>query len=307
MTTDVFEAERPRLLALAARVLADGTEAEDVVQQAWLRWHGTDAQIDNLPAWLTTVTSRLCLDRLRVRRPVLVDDTSTLPENPADSLDPADEVVLTGEVGAALALVLDRLSPHERVAFVLHDSFAIEFPAIAEVLDTTPAAARKLASRARAKLRPPAVDTSLADWEVVDAFMAAAPGVASSTGCWRSSPRTSSSRPTTPPCSPARRSGSSGAARSRTSSTGPPTLRCRCSAGVARGTPGSTAVPPRSPSTSPSPGAWSPGWSSGRSPTPWRAWCGVRARTRGPEPTHRGSPERSPHQVTRHVATSTTK
>ena len=67
MTTEVFEAERPRLVALAARVIADGAEAEDVVQQAWLRWHGTDAQIDNLPAWLTTVTGRLCLDRLRVR------------------------------------------------------------------------------------------------------------------------------------------------------------------------------------------------------------------------------------------------
>ena len=174
MTTEVFEAERPRLVALAARVLADGAEAEDVVQQAWLRWHGTDAQIDNLPAWLTTVTGRLCLDRLRVRRPVLVDDASALPEGPAGTLDPADEAVLTGEVGAALALVLDRLSPQERVAFVLHDSFAVEFPAIAEVLDTTPAAARKLASRARAKLRPPAVDASMADWEVVDAFMAAA-------------------------------------------------------------------------------------------------------------------------------------
>ena len=69
MTTEVFEAERPRLVALAARVLADGTEAEDVVQQAWLRWHGTDAQIDNLPAWLTTVTSRLCLDRLGATAP----------------------------------------------------------------------------------------------------------------------------------------------------------------------------------------------------------------------------------------------
>ena len=180
MTTEVFEAERPRLVALAARVLADTAEAEDVVQQAWLRWHATTtgpgARIDNLPAWLTTVTSRLCLDRLRVRRPVLVDDTSTLPEDPVGSLDPADEAVLTGEVGAALALVLDRLSPPERVAFVLHDSFGVEFPVVAEVLETTPVAARKLASRARAKLRPPAVDASMADWEVVDAFMAAARG-----------------------------------------------------------------------------------------------------------------------------------
>ena len=180
MTTEVFETERSRLVALAARVLADTAEAEDVVQQAWLRWHatttGSGTRIDNLPAWLTTVTSRLCLDRLRVRRPVLVDDTSTLPEDPVGSHDPADEAVLTGEVGAALALVLDRLSPPERVAFVLHDSFGVEFPVVAEVLETTPVAARKLASRARAKLRPPAVDASMADWEVVDAFMAAARG-----------------------------------------------------------------------------------------------------------------------------------
>ena len=174
MTTAAFEAERPRLVSLASRVLADHAEAEDVVQQAWLRLHGTDADIDNLPAWLTTVTGRLCLDRLRVRRPVPVEDLEPLHE--PGGADPADEAVLAGEVGAALALVLDRLSPPERVAFVLHDSFGVEFPAIAQVLDTTPVAARKLASRARVKVRPPAVDASLADWEVVDAFMAAARG-----------------------------------------------------------------------------------------------------------------------------------
>lgn len=171
MTTAAFEAERPRLVSLASRVLADHAEAEDVVQQAWLRLHGTDATIENLPAWLTTVTGRLCLDRLRVRRPVLLDDLEPLDEGGGD---PADEAVLAGEVGSALGLVLDRLSPTERVAFVLHDSFGVEFPAIAQVLDTTPVAARKLASRARVKLRPLAVDTALADWEVVDAFMAAA-------------------------------------------------------------------------------------------------------------------------------------
>lgn len=179
MTTAAFEAERPRLVSLAARVLADDAEAEDVVQQAWLRLHGTDASIDNLPAWLTTVTGRLCLDRLRARRSLPVEDLEVLaapdPWTGADSVpDPADEAVLAGEVGAALGLVLDRLSPGERVAFVLHDSFGVDFPAIAQVLDTTPPAARKLASRARVKVRPPAVDTTLADWEVVDAFMAAA-------------------------------------------------------------------------------------------------------------------------------------
>jgi RNA polymerase sigma-70 factor (ECF subfamily) len=168
--TDLFEAERPRLVAIAGRVLGDHAEAHDVVQQAWLRLNGTDAHIDNLPAWLTTVTTRLCLDRLRSRTPVPVDDVG-LGETVTD---PADDVALADTVGLALNVVLDRLSPHERVAFVLHDSFGFEFPTIAALLDTTPAAARKLASRARAKVQQPHPEDRLADWEVVDAFMAAA-------------------------------------------------------------------------------------------------------------------------------------
>ena len=168
--TDLFEAERPRLLAVASRVLGDHAEAQDVVQQAWLRLHGTQAQIDSLPAWLTTVTTRLCLDRLRSRTPVPVDDL----EPTQRATDPADDVALADTVGLALHVVLDRLSPRERVAFVLHDSFGFEFPTIAELLDTTPAAARKLASRARAKVTQPRPEDRLADWEVVDAFMAAA-------------------------------------------------------------------------------------------------------------------------------------
>ncbi|WP_134742286.1 sigma-70 family RNA polymerase sigma factor [Nocardioides sp. 503] len=168
--TEEFEAERPRLVGIASRVLGDPSEAQDVVQQAWLRLHGTDTEIDNLPAWLTTVTTRLCLDRLRSRTPVPVDDL-----DPGETVgDPADEVALADTVGLALNVVLERLSPRERVAFVLHDSFGFEFPTIASVLDTTPAAARKLASRARAKVAQPAADDRLADWEVVDAFMAAA-------------------------------------------------------------------------------------------------------------------------------------
>lgn len=168
--TELFEAERPRLLAIATRVLGDHAEAEDVVQQAWLRLHGTDAEIESLPAWLTTVTTRLCLDRLRSRTPVPVDDVPLTQI--AD--DPAEDVALADTVGLALQLVLDRLSPNERVAFVLHDSFGFEFPTIAALLDTTPAAARKLASRARAKVAQPQPEDRLADWEVVDAFMAAA-------------------------------------------------------------------------------------------------------------------------------------
>ena len=168
--TDMFEVERPRLLGIASRVLGDHAEAQDVVQQAWLRLHGTGADIDNLPAWLTTVTTRLCLDRLRSRTPVPVDDLG-----PEDTLnDPADDVALADTVGVALHVVLDRLSPRERVAFVLHESFGFEFTTIGALLDTTPAAARKLASRARAKVAQPHPEDQLADWEVVDAFMAAA-------------------------------------------------------------------------------------------------------------------------------------
>ncbi|PKH42210.1 RNA polymerase sigma-70 factor, ECF subfamily [Nocardioides alpinus] len=177
--TEMFEAERPRLLGIASRVLGDHAEAEDVVQQAWLRLDRAASRdgspdgaggIDNLAAWLTTVTTRLCLDRLRARTPVPVEDIELAETAP----DPADDVALADTVGIALQAVIDRLSPRERVAFVLHDSFAFEFATIAAVLDTTPAAARKLASRARAKVAQPAPEDALADWEVVDAFMAAA-------------------------------------------------------------------------------------------------------------------------------------
>jgi RNA polymerase sigma-70 factor (ECF subfamily) len=168
--TRIFEAERPRLVAIASRVLGDAAEAEDMVQQAWLRLHATAAQIESLPAWLTTVTTRLCLDRLRSRTPVPVNEVE-----PAETAgDPADDVVLADTVGLALNVVLERLSPRERVAFVLHDSFGFEFSTIAAVLDTTPAAARKLASRARAKVALPPPEDRLADRDVVDAFMAAA-------------------------------------------------------------------------------------------------------------------------------------
>lgn len=169
-TTASFEAERPRLTGLATRILGDHAEAEDIVQQAWLRLHRTETPIDSLPAWLTTVTSRLCLDRLKSRTPEPRDDIT--PPDPVP--DAADEVALADTVGIALQVVIERLTPAERVAFVLHDSFGFEFATIAAVLDTTPAAARKLASRARAKVRQPAPEERLSDWEVVDAFMAAA-------------------------------------------------------------------------------------------------------------------------------------
>ena len=178
--TEKFEAERSRLVGIASRILGDHAEAEDVVQQAWLRLHRTDADIESLPAWLTTVTTRLCLDRLRARTPmpaagIGVDEVGTVEVGMGASVpDPADEAELADTVGIALQVVLDRLSPRERVAFVLHDSFGFEFATIAAVLDTSPAGARKLASRARSRLGQPAREDALADWEVVDAFMAAA-------------------------------------------------------------------------------------------------------------------------------------
>jgi RNA polymerase sigma factor (sigma-70 family) len=168
--TAAFEENRSRLLGIATRVLGDRAEGEDVVQQAWLRMQGTDTIIENLPAWLTTVTTRLCLDRLRARIPVPEDQIEVTETAP----DPAEAVALADSVGIALHVVLDRLTPGERVAFVLHDSFGFEFSTVAAVLDTTPSAARKLASRARAKVKQPAPEDRLSDWEVVDAFMAAA-------------------------------------------------------------------------------------------------------------------------------------
>lgn len=167
-----FEAERPRLLRIAGQVLRDPAEAQDVVQRAWLRLHDTEAAIDNLPGWLTTVTTRLCLDRLRAATPVLEPDIELDTTAP----DPADEVALADTVGVALQVVLDRLSPSERVAFVLHDSFGVDFPTIAEILGSTPVASRKLASRARGKvaLSKSAEDGQTADWQIVDAFLAAA-------------------------------------------------------------------------------------------------------------------------------------
>ena len=172
--TAAFEQQRPRLLRVAERVLSDPHEAEDVVQNAWLRMDAADGDIDNLPGWLTTVTTRLCLDRLRARIPVPEADVNVIETVP----DASEEIALAETVAVALHILLDRLTPTERVAFVLHDSFGFDFPTIAEILGRTPVAARKLASRARGKIaqRTPRSTSSegQADWQVVDAFLAAA-------------------------------------------------------------------------------------------------------------------------------------
>lgn len=172
--TAAFEAERTRLIRIAERILGDHAEAEDVVQNAWIRLDRNETQIDNLPGWLTTVTTRLCLDRLRSKLPAPEDDIEIDETAP----DPADDVVLADSVGDALQVVLDRLGPTERVAFVLHDSFAVDFPTVAGILGVSPVAARKLASRARQKLaaEKPASVIRLDNTEVVDAFLLAAKG-----------------------------------------------------------------------------------------------------------------------------------
>lgn len=173
--TEQFEAERARLVRVAAGILGDRDEAEDVVQRAWMRLHAFDGDIASVPAWLTTVTTRLCLDRLRVRMPDLVESVDD-EDIPGVGVDPAAEAELADTVGVALHIVLERLTPSERVSFVLHDTFGVEFDTIAQALEGTPAAARKLASRARRKVSTLAPSGPPADREVVDAFLEAARG-----------------------------------------------------------------------------------------------------------------------------------
>jgi RNA polymerase sigma-70 factor (ECF subfamily) len=174
-----FEAHRARLRAIAGRMLGSHAEAEDVVQDVWLRvcGHGADG-VRNLGGWLTTVTARICLDRLRARalRPVVPLEEAELP---GDGGDPEEAVVLADSVGAALLVVLDTLTPAERLAFVLHDLFDVPFAEIAAIVDRSPDAAKMLASRARRRIRGagPVVANDLARRRaVVDAFLTTARG-----------------------------------------------------------------------------------------------------------------------------------
>ncbi|MEV6875490.1 sigma-70 family RNA polymerase sigma factor [Amycolatopsis sp. NPDC051128] len=172
-----FEAERGRLRGLAYRMLGSAAEADDAVQEAWLRLNRVDS-VDNLAAWLTPVVSRVCLDVLRSRKARREEPVEGLPE-PAAEADPAGEVELADSVGRALLVVLAALGPAERIAFVLHDLFAVPFDRIAPVLDRTPVAAKKLASRARQRVRgaSPLPPSDVARHRrVVDAFLAAARG-----------------------------------------------------------------------------------------------------------------------------------
>jgi len=170
-----FEAERGRLRGLAYRMLGSAAEADDAVQEAWLRLNRVDS-VDNLAAWLTTVVSRVCLDVLRSRKARREEAFEVFPE-PADDADPAGEAELADSVGRALLVVLDALGPAERIAFVLHDLFAVPFDEIAPVVGRSPAATRQLASRARRRVKDartvPDPDRAL-QRRVVDAYLAAA-------------------------------------------------------------------------------------------------------------------------------------
>jgi RNA polymerase sigma factor (sigma-70 family) len=178
---DRFEEQRPHLRAVAYRMLGSLSEADDAVQETWLRVSRADSGgIENLRAWLTTITARVCLNTLKSR--------NSRPEEPVgahlpdpiisleDRLDPEQEVLLADSVGLALLVVLDALEPAERLAFVLHDMFAVPFDKIALIVERSPAATRQLASRARRRVQgaTPFPDADLAGQrEVVDAFLAA--------------------------------------------------------------------------------------------------------------------------------------
>jgi RNA polymerase sigma-70 factor (ECF subfamily) len=177
-----FEATRPHLRAVAYRMLGSLNEADDAVQEAWLRLSRSDAsEIDNLGGWLTTVVARVSLDMLRSRRSRREESLELQMPEPivsrVDGLDPEHEALLADSVGLALLVVLEKLNPAERLAFVLHDMFAVPFDEIGRMVDRSPDAARQLASRARRRVRgeAPAPDSDLAEQRrVVDAFFAAA-------------------------------------------------------------------------------------------------------------------------------------
>jgi RNA polymerase sigma-70 factor (ECF subfamily) len=179
-----FERERPRLRAVAYRMLGSMSDAEDAVQEAWLRLNRTDrAGIDNLAGWLTTVVGRVCIDMLRARTARRENYVGTWLPEPVVTLDgqddPEQQALMADSVGVALLVVLDTLAPDERLAFVLHDMFGVPFDDIAAMIDRTPTAARQLASRARRRVRgsAPQPDTDLPRQRaVVEAFLAAARG-----------------------------------------------------------------------------------------------------------------------------------
>src|SRR5688572_30923225 len=179
--TERFEENRPRLRGVAYRLLGSLNEAEDAVQEAWLRLNRIDAAtVENLGGWLTTVVSRVCLDMLRLRKSRREEPIGTQASEPSvvrgEGADPEGEAVLADSVGVALLVVLDTLTPAERMAFVLHDLFAMPFEEIGPIVGRSPEAARQLASRARRRVRgsPTPSDAGRArQRDVVEAFLRA--------------------------------------------------------------------------------------------------------------------------------------
>ncbi|MFE1414617.1 sigma-70 family RNA polymerase sigma factor [Streptomyces sp. NPDC085524] len=182
--TERFEEHRSHLRAVAYRMLGSLSEADDAVQEAWLRLDRSDtSEVENLGGWLTTVVSRVCLNMLRSRQSRREDSIDAYPTDPAavreDGVDPEQEAVMADSVGLALLVVLDKLAPAERLAFVLHDMFSVSFDEIAAMVEKTPAATRQLASRARRRVKgvPLVPDADLTRQRaVVDAFLAATRG-----------------------------------------------------------------------------------------------------------------------------------
>src|SRR5919108_2426862 len=170
-----FEANRSHLHAVAYRMLGSRVEAEDAVQEAWIRFARTDTgAVENLRGWLTTVVSRVCLDMLRARRARQEEALDVPTVTLEDPSDPEQEALLADSIGIALLVVLETLSPRERLAFVLHDMFGMPFEEIAPIVERSPAATRQLASRARRRVRgaTPAADPDLTPQrKVIDAFL----------------------------------------------------------------------------------------------------------------------------------------
>lgn len=150
----VFEQERRHLLCVAFRILGTQADAEDVVQETWIKYDGADTSaVRNLPAWLTTVTSRLCVDVLRRRRDVPQEGPEVAQVADDSTYNPEETALLAGELTTAFTIVLEELTPPQRVALVLHDAFGVPFEEIAHILGTTLTSAKKLASRARERVR----------------------------------------------------------------------------------------------------------------------------------------------------------
>jgi RNA polymerase sigma factor (sigma-70 family) len=178
MPGEQFEEHRPHLRAVAYRMLGSLTEADDAVQEAWLRFERTDvSDVRNLRGWLTTVVAHICLDMLRARRARAEEPLDEAPDVASDSVDPEAEAVLADSIGVALLVILQTLSPAERLAFVLHDMFDLPYAEIAPIVGRTESTAAQLASRARRRVRGktpyPATDLTR-QRRLVDAFLAAA-------------------------------------------------------------------------------------------------------------------------------------